>query len=226
MGTDFGLSPRFPDVTGDEWRVEIDLEHENQHLALGERIRSLDLDDEARRRLGGSVTVTRDRSRMFLYASSESAAHEAERVARELIGAEGLNAQVRVTRWHPVEEAWRDASEPLPQTEEELRTERARHEAAEAAEVAEEGEYDFEVHIDPPSHGDAVELERRLREEGLPVRRLWKYLSVGALTEERANGLAERVRAEAPEGTEVTIGATELQHPLFVFFGTALDRFR
>jgi hypothetical protein len=217
---------RFPRVTGDEWRVEIDLEDEGEHLALGERIRSLDLDDEARRRLGGSVTVTRDGPRMFLYASSESAAREAERVARDLLGAEGLNAQVRVTRWHPVEEAWRDASEPLPRTEEELQAERERHEAAEAAEAAKEGEYDYEVHVDPPSHGDAVELQRRLQEEGLPARRLWKYISVGALTEENANELAARIREEAPEGTEVTIGATELQHPLFVFFGSALDRFR
>jgi hypothetical protein len=213
-------------VNGDEWRVEIDLEDEEQHFTLGERIRSLDLDDEARRRLGGSVTVTRDGSRMFLYAGSESAAREAEAVARQLTDAEGLEARIRLTRWHPVEEAWRDASEPLPQTEAEREAERARHEAAEAAEAAEQGEFDYEVHIDPPSHGDAVELERRLSAEGLPVRRAWKHMSVGTLTEERANELAERIRAEAPEGTEVTIGATELQHPLFVFFGSALDRFR
>lgn len=213
-------------MTGDEWRVEIDLADEEQHQTLGDRIRSLDLDADARRRLGGSVTVTRDGSRMFLYAGSEGAGREAEAVARQLIEAEGLAASIRLTRWHPVEEAWRDASEPLPRTEEELAAERARHEAAEAAEAAEEGEYDYEVHVDPPSHGEAVELERRLSEEGLPVRRVWKHMSVGALTEENANELADRIRSEAPEGTEVSIGATELQHPLFVFFGSALDRFR
>jgi len=213
-------------VTNDEWRVEIDLEDEEHHLTLGERIRSLDLDEDARRRLGGSVTVTRDGSHMFLYASSEQAAREAEGVARELVGAEGLTAEVRLTRWHPVEEAWRDASEPLPRTEEELEAERARHEAAEAEEAAAEGEYDYEVHVDPPTHGDAVELERRLSADGLPVKRRWKHISVGALTEERAEEIAQRLRAEAPEGTEVTIGATELQHPLFVFFGSAIDRFR
>ena len=210
----------------DEWRVEIDLDDEEHGYALGEQIRALDLDDDARRRLGGSVTVTRDGPHMFLYAVSEDAVREAERVARELIGAEELSADVRVTRWHPDEEAWKDASEPLPQTEEERLAERARHEAAEAAEAAAEGEYDYEVHVDPPHHGDAVELETRLREEGLPTRRRWKHISVGALTEEQAEEMAERIRAEAPEGTEVTIGATEIQHPLFVFFGSALDRFR
>lgn len=213
-------------MNGDEWRVEVDLEDDEQHFALGERIRALDLDEDARRRLGGSVTVTRDGPHMFLYATSEEAAREAERVVGELLSAEGLTAVVRLTRWHPVEEAWRDASEPLPQTEDEIEAERRRHEEAEAAEAASEGEYDYEVHVDPPHHRDAVGLEGRLREQGLSVRRRWKHISVGALTEERANEIAEQVRADAPEGTEVSIGATELQHPLFVFFGSARDRFR
>jgi hypothetical protein len=147
-------------------------------------------------------------------------------VIRELVTAEELAATVRLTRWHPDEEAWRDAAEPLPQTDEEREAERRRHEAAEAAEAAEEGEYDYEVHVDPPSHGEAVELERSLKAAGLPVRRLWKHISIGALTEERATELVDEVRAQAPEGTEVSIGATEIQHPLFVFFGSALDRFR
>jgi hypothetical protein len=213
-------------MTNDEWRVEVRLEDDEHHLALADRIRALDLDDDARRRLGGSVTVTRDGGQLVLYATSAQAAREADRVVRELLAAEQLQAQVALKRWHPEEEAWRDASEPLPQTEEEREAERARHEAAEAAEAAEEGEYDYEVHVDPPHHGDAVELERRLKEQGRPVKRRWKHLRIGALTEEQAEELADSVRAEAPEGTEVTIGATELQHPLFVFFGSTLDRLR
>jgi hypothetical protein len=177
----------------DEWRVEVRLEDEEHHYQLADRVQSLDLDEDARKRLGGSVTITRD---------------------------------VRLTRWHPIEEAWRDASEPLPQTKEEREAERARHEAAEAQELAKEGEYDYEVHVDPPHHREAVELDKRLREEGLGVKRRWKHITVGALTEEDANELAERVQALAPEGTEVTIGATDFQHPLFVFFGSARDRLR
>jgi hypothetical protein len=212
-------------MTSDEWRLEVDLE-DDDHLKLAERIRALDLDDDARDRLGGSVTVTRDGGQMFLYATSEQAAREAERVVTELLAAEQLQARITVTRWHPEEEAWRDAREPLPQTDEERRAERRRHEEAEAAEAAREGEYDYEVHVDPPQHGDAVELERRLRAEGRPVKRRWKHISIGALTEEQAEELAESVRAQAPPDTEVTIGATELQHPLFVFFGSTLDRLR
>ena len=213
-------------MTNDEWRVEVDLEDEEHGYTFAERIRALDLDEEARKRLGGSVTVTRDGPHLFLYATSEAAVREAERVAGELIEAEDVSGTVRVTRWHPDAEDWRDASEPLPQSEEEREAERRQHEQAEAEEAAEEGEYDYEVHVDPPHHREAVELESALRGEGLPVSRLWKHLSVGALTEEQAEEIAARVRSLAPEGTEVSVGATEMQHPLFVFFGTAFDRFR
>src|SRR5437667_4042334 len=102
----------------DEWRVEVDLDDEQHGFTLGERLRSLDLDDEARERLGDRVIVTRDGAKMFLYAQTEEQAREAERVARDVVAAEGLGAQVAVTRWHPDADAWQDASVPMPETEE------------------------------------------------------------------------------------------------------------
>lgn len=213
-------------VATDEWRVEVDLDDEEHGFTFAERIRAFDLDEEAQKRLGGPVTVTRDGPRLFFYTTSEEALREAERWLRELLEAEDLTGNVRVTRWHPDAEEWLDASVPLPQTEEQREAERRRHEAAEVAEAAEEGEWDYEVHVDPPGHREAVELEERLKAEGLPVSRRWKHLRIGAPTDERAEEIAAKVRGMAPEGTEVTIGATEIQHPLFVFFGSALDRFR
>ncbi len=213
-------------MTNDERRVEVDLDDQEHGFTFAEQIRALDLDEEARKRLGGTVTVTRDGSRIFLYATSEDAAREAERVAVELLETEDVSGSVRVTRWHPDAEEWLDASVPLPQTEHQREAQRRRHEATETAEAAEEGAWDYEVHVDPPGHGEAVELEEKLKAEGFPVSRRWKHVSIGAPTDERAEEIAAKVRAMAPEGTEVTIGATELQHPLFVFFGSALDRFR
>jgi len=93
----------------EEWRVEVELGEEG-HLSLGERLRTLDLDDEARERLGGNVIVTRDGSRMFLYASSEEAAREAARVIAGLVSEEGLEGDVEVTRWDPGDHAWEDIS--------------------------------------------------------------------------------------------------------------------
>ena len=94
----------------EEWRVEVELGDEGHGLALGDRLRSLDLDDEARARLGGNVIVTRDGSRMFLYASSQEAAAEADRVITELIEADGLEAKTEVTHWDTGDNAWEDIS--------------------------------------------------------------------------------------------------------------------
>ena len=91
---------------GEEWRVEIDLGEEGHGLSVGERLRALDLDDEARERLGGQVIVTRDGPHVFLYATSEAAAREAERVARELVAEDDVRAEIAVTRWDDAGEAW------------------------------------------------------------------------------------------------------------------------
>jgi hypothetical protein len=116
-------------VSQEEFRVEVELDDDEHHLTLGERLRAVDLDDEARDRLGSRVIVTRDGSHLFLYAQSQASCEEAERVVRELIAEDELTANVRSTRWHPVEEAWKDISEPLPSTPDELEAEeRAREE--------------------------------------------------------------------------------------------------
>jgi hypothetical protein len=102
----------------DEFRVEIDLGSHEHGLDLGDRLRSHDLDDEARERLGSGVIVTRDGAHMFLYAATAESCAEAERVACELVAADGLKAEIRSTRWHPVAQQWKDAAEPLPASEE------------------------------------------------------------------------------------------------------------
>jgi hypothetical protein len=203
----------------DEWRVEVGLGDERHGLKLGERLRALDLDDEARERLGDRVIVTRDGPRMFLYAGSEERAREAERVARELVADEGLAAEIALTRWHPDEEAWKDASVPMPETEKERALERERHERAAEREPRPRWAYQWEVRVDLPTRRDTQELASRLAGEGIDLRRHWKYLLVGASTEERANELAERIEAEAPEGSSVQVVTAGAPHPVFVFLG-------
>jgi hypothetical protein len=203
----------------DEWRVEVGLDDEQHGLKLGERLRSLDLDDEARQRLGDRVIVTRDGARMFLYTGSEEEAREAERVARELVAAESLRASVALTRWHPDEDAWKDASVPMPETEEQRTEEHERHEQAAEREPRTRWTYQWEVRIDLPTRHDTLELGSRLADEGIDTRRHWKYLLVGAGSEERATELAERIRGEAPEGSAVQVVTAGAPHPVFVFLG-------
>jgi hypothetical protein len=189
----------------DEFRVEVELDDAERGYSLGERLRALDLDDAARERLGAGVMVTRDGSRLFLYAASDSEAREAEQTIRELVEADELTAAIAVTRWHEVEEAWKDSSLPLPATSVEEQVEQAALEASEAREAELEGRYDWEVVVQLPSRSLAIDIARRLTEEGQPVRRRWRYVAVGAPTEDRARELAERLRSELPDDAEIGV---------------------
>jgi hypothetical protein len=205
----------------DEWRAEVHLEDEGHGLTLGDRLRSLNLDDDARKRLGDRVVVTRDGARMFLYAGSEQSAREAESVARELAEADGLEAKTRVTRWHPDEEEWVDPSAPMPQSEAERAAEHREHEAHEEREAAATGQNEWELRVDLGSLRETRELASRLAEMDIRHHRRWKHLLVPAATEEAAAELGERIRKEAPEGTEIHVEPApgSVPHPAFVVIG-------
>jgi hypothetical protein len=215
-------APIIGPVSGEDWRVEVELNDEQHGYSLGERLRALDLDDEARKRLGRRVIVTRDGSKVFLYTATEDEANEAARVVRELVSAERLTAETRTTRWHPVEGAWEDASVPLPGTEAERAREHEQREQREQREVEAGGEYDWRVDVRAPHRADAAALEERLRERALPVERRWRYLTIGALTEERAGELAAAIRDELPEAEVRIEPHLEMPSPLFVMLRSRL----
>ena len=204
----------------DEWRVEIDLADEAHGFGLGERFRAHDLDDEARKRLGQRIVVTRDGPRVFLYAADEAGAHQAELVARELVAGDDLSAEIAVTRWHPLEEEWLDASIPLPRTDEEQQNELERREETERR----EGTFDWLVKIDMPSRSEAEKLEEQLRGEGLSVHRRWRYLTVDIATEGQAHELAGRLRDLAPADAEISVDANpdDIPTPVFVLLESKL----
>jgi hypothetical protein len=191
----------------EDFRVEVELDDEAHGYPLRERLRALNLDDEARDRLGKSVVVTRDGSRLFAYTATDDQAAEAERVIAQLVSDEDLTAEVRVTRWHPVAEEWRDASLPLPSTAAEEQREYAERETAETREARAEGEFDWRVVAELPSRDAAGDLAGRLSDDGLPAKRRWRYVLVGVVTEERAEELADRLRGELGESADVWIQA-------------------
>jgi hypothetical protein len=205
----------------DEWRAEVHLEDEGHGLTLGDRLRSLDLDDDARKRLGERVIVTRDGSRMFLYTGSEATAREAERVARELAAADKLEARTRITRWHPDEEEWVDPSAPMPQSEAQRAAEHREHEAHEEREAAATGQNDWELRVDLDSLGETRELSSRLSEKGIEHHRRWRHVLIPAPTEESAAELADRVREVASGEPEIHVEPApgSIPHPAFVVIG-------
>lgn len=205
----------------EEWRVEVHLEDEGHGLTLGDRLKSLDLDDEARKRLGERVIVTRDGSRMFLYTGGEETAREAERVARDLAAGDDLEAKTRITRWHPDEEEWVDPSAPIPQSEAERVAEHREHEEHEKREAAATGRNEWELRVDLDSLGETRELSERLDDKGIEHHRRWKHLLIPAATEEQAAELADRVREVAPGETEIHVEPApgSIPHPAFVVIG-------
>lgn len=206
----------------EEWRVEVHLDEDQHGTSLGERLKKLDLDDEARERLGGSVIVTRDGNSLFLYAWHEPSIREAERVVRELMESEDLTGQVQVMRWHPVAEQWRPGDEPLPQSDAELAAEERADAATGLREHEATGEYPWEVVIDLPHVHSTRELGEELIGRGLPVKRRFKYLLVGAPTEEAAVELGESLEGKVPEGSHVGVRANphDAPSPAFVWLGS------
>jgi len=155
-------------------------------------------------RLGRPV-VSHDDDDLFVYTDAETAARQLRGELEESLRACGLDAPVSVERWHPEEERWEDLAVPLPSTPAERERERERRREEEVRESADHGKPDWEVRITLPTHHDARAFAQRLEAEGIPVTRQWRHLVVGANDEDQAATLVERLRAEAPEGSELVV---------------------
>jgi hypothetical protein len=189
----------------DDWRVRIDFDDEGDGTQFAEWLAAVELEAEERDELGDRVIVSRDGPRVFLYADSEDQARAVFQTVQARIESEGQSAVIALERWHPVEQTWKDASVPLPETEEELRAEHDRLQEREAAESLEKGRAEWEVRIELPSHEETVELAERLESEGIPVVRRYTFLLVGAVNEDDAHALAERLEREAPAGARIEV---------------------
>jgi hypothetical protein len=130
-------------------------------------------------------------------------------VLAELAQAHHLAAHSTITRWHPEEERWEPPDVALPETPAEHQAEHERRDAIQAQDSAARGVPEWEVRVELPEHQDAVALEERLRQEGLPVVRRSRYVVAGAATEDDAEALADRIRAESPPHAKVTSGGSK-----------------
>lgn len=205
-----------PPRNRDEWRVEVALDRDEHADTLSGALHDLRLDDEARKLLGGSVIVTRDGPHVYIYAWHEESAREAERVVKDIMDHEKLAGEVRLTRWHPVAEEWKDTHEPLP--EDEAAVAQEMHEAeAEGWREASSGEFPWEVVIELPHIRDTLGVAEQLQLEGLPVKRRFRYLLVGATSEDDATELGKRLEEEVPEGARIGVRGNPDDMPLPAF---------
>ncbi|MFN8162055.1 MAG: hypothetical protein U0R52_13525 [Solirubrobacterales bacterium] len=192
----------------DDWRLTIELEEHGLAHGLAEDLDAGEIEHDLKDSFGDRVIVTHDGPNVFLYAADREQAEKAEKMVRDEAGKYGWDVRLAVERWHPDALAWEDPDKPLPASPAGEAEEHEELIAEERSEAVEHGYPEWEVRVDLPSHHDAVALSRRLDAEGLQNVRRWKYLVVGAIDEDGAEALAERLREEAPEDSDVKVEGT------------------
>lgn len=193
----------------DDWRLSIELSEHGLAHGITEDLAAGELDHDLEESFGDRVIVTHDGPNVFLYAATREQAEEAEKALRSLAESNDWNiASAVLEHWHPTALEWEDPENPLPGSDRQKGAEHGELIAEERADAAEHGYPEWEVRVDTPSHHDAVELSKKLDAEGLQNVRRWKYLVVGAADEDSARLLADRLRTEAPAGSEVRVEGT------------------
>jgi len=191
----------------DDWRIRIELPEEGHAESLLGRL-GMDLGTDEAKHLakeleGRRLAVSQDDNELFVYASSAAEAEHARKIVEAELADEGIEATTSaVERWLPEEERW--TGEPPQETWEQEELDR--------------GYAPWEVRVERETHAEADELADELEGEGYDVVRRWRYLIVGAASEEEARQLAERVHGEVEPGGEVVWEVTP-QNPFAVFGG-------
>jgi hypothetical protein len=188
----------------DDWRVTLSVSDPQAGQAqpsssLGQA------EEDIRGQVGRGIGVGAGEAQIFLYAGTETAAGEAERIARDVLARHGIAAESAVHRWHPIEERWETPDVPMPQTAAERQAEHQRLVDAETAESLATDKSQWEVRVELGSHRQAVALARKLEGEGRAIVRRWKFLLAGARNEDEARELAGQIRREVPADAAVKV---------------------
>jgi hypothetical protein len=192
-------------MSRDDWRIRIELEGdravgflEKIGLDLGSKAREL-----AKELKEDRLPVSRDDETLFVYASTRLQARQAREVVEAELDEAGIEPLVvRIEHWLHDEERWDD--EPKHETWEE--------------EVVDRGYAPWEVRVECKSHDEADALADRLEQDGYDVVRRWRFVIVGASTEEDARELANRLHGEVEAGGEVVWEAMP-RNPFAIFGG-------
>jgi hypothetical protein len=192
----------------DDWRLRVDLHEEGLAHELTSRLEAFDLAHDLRTSFGDRVIVSRDGPEVFCYTDSREQAEAAEAAIRAVAGEHGWRVASRLEHWHPAAERWDDPELPLPDTVTEAVAERSELLDRERLESADQGYPAYEVRVRCPSQADALELATQLRMEGVQVVQRREFLLLGAPDQATASALAERIRRDAPAGSDVTAEGT------------------
>jgi hypothetical protein len=189
----------------DDWRVRIDVQEDGLAHQLTEQLNADELEHDLEHSFHDRVVVSTDGPLVFCYAGSRDQAQAVADLVSQVAKAHELTVDVQIARWHPVSEEWESPDEPLPAGPADVDEELHERVEDEREESAEQGYPDFEVRVQCRSRHDASQLSEQLDRENIPHVHRWSYLLVGATDEDSAQALAQRLRGEAPEGSEVVV---------------------
>jgi hypothetical protein len=176
-------------VAHDDWRLRIELGEQAEgfleRLTWGLSSRAAVLADELK---DHRLAATHEGDVIYVYADSALQAQQARRVVEVELADDHLeNVSIRLEHWLPDGDRW-DDQPPQPTVEEE---------------VTAKGYSPWEVRVERPTHAEAEALADELEAEGRPVVRRWRYVIVGAESEEGARELARRLHGDVEAGGEL-----------------------
>jgi hypothetical protein len=189
----------------DDWRLRISTPGGEDASSLAERLDAHEIESDLQQTFHDRVVVSVDEGEVFCYGGDRAQLDSARAEIEKLAGQHGWQLEFELRHWHPTAEQWEDPDEPLPTTDAEQAREHQKLIASEREESTERGYPEFEVRIKCSSRRQAGQLADQLRAEGIPVVHRWTYVLVGALDEDSGNALAERLRSEAPAGSEISL---------------------
>lgn len=192
----------------EDWRLRVEFAETDHAKELAHRLSRLDLPHDLATAFHERVVVSRDGPEVFCYADTRVQAEAAERVIRVLADQGSWHITTELRHWHPEAEEWEDPNQPAAITPSQHAAEHAELVQHERAESQNQGYPDFEVRVKCPTRHEAEQLSERLRGEGIDNVHRWEFVVIGAADEDSAQALAERIRQEAPAGSEVTAEAS------------------
>jgi hypothetical protein len=103
----------YASAMAEDWRLSIDFAG---HPGAGRQFfRGRQAREVLRRRFGGDIVISAEKTRIFLYTGHAGVAEEAEVAARQVLAQQGLSADIRLDRWDPSDQVWRNARSDEPE---------------------------------------------------------------------------------------------------------------
>lgn len=189
----------------DDWRVRIDVHDQGLAHRLTEQMDADELEHDLEQTFHDRVLVSVDGPVVFCYAGTREQAQRVRDLITGLAARGDMHVDVEIAQWHPVSEEWESPETPWPPAPADLDEEREQRVEDEREESVQQGYPEFEVRVQCRTRHDAAQLSHRLDDEGIAHVHRWSYVLIGATDEDSAQALAERVRGEAPAGSDVVV---------------------